>query len=172
MEAHILVAGQTLSGKSFLAKTLARQYKKKGVKIAVLDPLAEPDWEADFQTTNQAELLEYLKKNRKHFVVIDEGGQSIGRYNKAMEWVTTTSRHWGHRCAIVTHSPKQIPTTIRSQCTTVYLFRVTPPNSKVMFEEYGAEEFKEAHTLPKYYFFRYKAFSPTKRLTLKVKESE
>jgi DNA helicase HerA-like ATPase len=169
MNGHILVAGQTLSGKTFLAKQLVANYKAKGVPVAVLDPLADPEWNADFETTNQAEFLDYAKENESHLLVIDEGGQSIGRYNQAMEWVATMSRHWGHRSVIITQSPKQIPTTVRGQCTTVYLFRVTPPNSKVMFEEYGAEEFKEAHKLPKYYFFKYTAFSPTKRLTLKTK---
>src|SRR5271154_7447046 len=100
--AHSLVLGMTESGKTTLAKRMAWRYQARDVKVIVLDPLCDPEWQADFQTSDPEEFLSAFWASQKCAVFIDEAGQSIGRYNEVMQRTATRGRHWGHAVHFVT----------------------------------------------------------------------
>ena len=50
---HNLILGMTMSGKTTLAKRLAAHYTQNGINVVVLDPMYDPEWEADFTTADE-----------------------------------------------------------------------------------------------------------------------
>jgi hypothetical protein len=138
---HYLIVGMTESGKSTLAKLLAKQWKKSGLPIAVLDPLAYPDWPCDFHTSRPENFLRHLKTHKeKAWAIIDEGGVAIGRYNEAMNWCFTTSRHIGWNVLVITQGVTQLPPIVRGQCSGVFLFQCANTNWQILAEEFNRPE--------------------------------
>lgn len=110
------------------------------MKTAVLDPLGDPSYGADFQTTNSDQFLAYAKANKSHFLFVDESGQAIGRYNAPMEWLATTSRHLGHLGFFLVQGCTQLNPVIRGQCGQVYLFSCSNSNYRMIAEEWNQPE--------------------------------
>lgn len=120
--AHVLIAGMTLSGKTTLAKRLCQVYRSHGIRTLVLDPILDPQWGADFITADQEHFLEVFWSNTECMAFLDEGGESVGRYDLAMQRTATRGRHRGHVCHYIVQDATQIAPIIRAQCTRLYLF--------------------------------------------------
>lgn len=120
--AHVLIAGMTLSGKTTLAKRLAAAYRAAGINVFVLDPILDPQWNADFITDDQEHFLDVFWANRSAMAFLDEGGESVGRYDLAMQKTATRGRHRGHVCHYIVQDATQIAPIIRAQCTRLFLF--------------------------------------------------
>ena len=163
---HSLILGMTESGKTTLAKQLAAQYKKAGINVLVLDPLKDPSWNADYQTNNPDEFLKVFWDSRRCAVFIDEAGESAGRYDKAMERTATKGRHWGHNVHYISQRGTMINTTIRGQCTNMFLFSTGLKDAKIHAEEWGHEELKNANKLKKGEFFHCDRFDYIKQCKL------
>lgn len=153
---HTLIIGMSESGKSFLAKMISRTLKKRGCKTAVLDPLADNGWGADFQTKDSTAFLAWAKakENAGSFLFVDEGSESIGRYNVPMQWLATQSRHWGHSCFFITQGSTQLPPIIRGQCRDCYVFTVDEPSVKIVAIEWAEKSLKNYERLPKGHFIK------------------
>jgi predicted AAA+ superfamily ATPase len=151
--AHSLILGMTESGKTTLAKQLAAKYKKAGINVLVLDPLNDPTWCADFQTTDPDEFLSILWQSRKCAVFIDEAGESAGRYDKAMIKTATKGRHWGHNVHYLTQRGALLSTTIRGQCSQLFLFLSGKNDGKLHAEEWAKDELKNCNNLNRGEFF-------------------
>lgn len=136
--AHALILGMTESGKTSLAKQLAANYRAKGFSILVLDPMNDPEWPADYKTTDPDEFLTVFWNSRRCMVFIDESGDAIGRYNKAMERTATKGRHWGHSCHYITQRGAQLSQTVRDQCSHLFLFASSLKDRKLHAEEWNA----------------------------------
>ena len=139
---HTLVVGMTESGKSTLLKIITSGLKKKGVKVAVLDPLRDPEWEADYQTDNPAEFLEFAKANKQYVLVVDESGEAIGRYNAAMHWLATTARHFGHSTYFLMQGVTQIDPIIRTNCNQCFLFASHSTIIESLAKSYDCDEIR------------------------------
>jgi len=163
---HCLIAGMTASGKTTLAKALAAQYRRHRVSVAVLDPLNDPGWNADFQTTDRREFLERVKRSRSCALFIDESGETIGQYNDDMFWLATRARHYGHRSHFLTQRPAQLSPTVRHQCLRLFCFRVGFKDAKTLAEEFSNPDLVGASSLPQYTFYSINRFGPTERLAL------
>ena len=124
-----------------------KQYRAKGIKTIVLDPLQDPDWNADFQTENSEVFLDAMYASRKCALFIDESGAAIGRYAGPMAVVATQSRHFGHKAHFITQRAVQLDRTIRDQCTDLFIFRVGHTDAKTLSEEFAYPEIKNANQL-------------------------
>jgi len=164
--AHVLILGMTESGKSTLAKSLCAEAKKRELGTLVLDPLADPDWCADYQTRNASEFLQVVKNSESCAVFIDESGESVGRYNDEMFWLATRGRHYGHICHFISQRGQQISKTVRDQCGRLYLFNCSLSDAKLLADEWNKEELRKAHTLAKGEFFIVQRFGEVKRAKL------
>lgn len=153
-QAHILIVGRTLSGKSTLAKGLARGYKDAGRGVIVLDILKDPEWSADFITDDPDEFLKVLWDSRECMCFIDEAGESVGRYNEAMAKTATRGRHWGHVMHYITQYATQLSPIIRTQCTRVYLFCSSIREGQRLSEDFGAPELEQCTELKQGEFFQ------------------
>jgi len=151
--AHCLIIGKTLSGKTTFAKKKAAALKAHGHNIIVLDPFLDPQWNATYITSDQDDFLEKVWLNRNCAVFVDEGGSTIGKYNKAMEELATRGRHWGHKCFFITQRVKQLSTTIRTQCSEVVIFKQAQRDTKDLADEFVEPIINNAHLLQKGEFF-------------------
>jgi hypothetical protein len=113
----------------------------------VLDPDKRSGWQADFLTDDPAEYLEVVKVNQGCALFIDESGQMIGRYAREMAWLATNSRKWGHKAHFITQRATQLDTTVRNQCTTIFLFKQSLNDTKILANEFVSDDLEAAHTL-------------------------
>ncbi len=159
---HSLIIGMTESGKTSLAKMIATDLKKRKKRVVVLDPLQD-EWDCDMQFTDSVAFLKYCQENTDLFCFIDEGGQSIGRYNKEMEWLATRSRHWGHSCFFISQGCTQLPRIIRAQCSRMYVFAVGKSDTDLLAEECRKDDLRKIEQFDKGEFFVVERFGPLKR---------
>jgi hypothetical protein len=160
---HYGIVGMSESGKSTLGKIIAAGFAKKGVPVAVLDPLKYSDWKADFLTADSDEFLRFAKQNKSHLLIVDEGGQAIGRYNQEMEWLTTTSRHLGHSCIVISQGVTQLTPIIRGQFGRVFLFNCAISNWKLIAEEWNHPELLSLPRLDKGEFYEIPRFGSIRK---------
>lgn len=140
--AHALILGQTLSGKSTLAKRLASSYKSRGVSVIVHDPVGDPEWLADFRTANAEEFFRVYKDSRQCAVFFDEAGETCTEYRSEITKTATRGRHRGHRNHYIAQRGTLILPTIRDQCSELFLFNTGMEDSKVHSAEWNAPEIK------------------------------
>lgn len=144
---HVLILGTTEIGKTTLAKRLAADYQKAGIPVIVLDPIADPNFPADFRTTDPEKFLESFWDSRSCAVFIDEAGDAVGKYNDVMNRTATRGRHWGHNVHYITQRASLLSTTVRDMCSHLYLFRSGLNDCKIHAEEWTNPELKNAASL-------------------------
>lgn len=157
---HTLIIGMTESGKTTIAKILCKGLKKKKKKTAVLDPLLDNEWETDFITHDKDEFLDYCKKSQNLYLFIDEGSESIGKYDVSTQWFATQSRHWGHSCFFISQGLTQMAAIIRAQCSRVICFAVSQSNIDIISEEWNIPELRGMPRLGKGEFYVIDRFNP------------
>lgn len=145
---------------------MVQDYKRRGIKSLVLDPLCDPNWNADFQTDNGEEFLDAMYGSRTCALFVDESGAAIGRYAGAMAVVATQSRHFGHKAHFFTQRGAQLDPTIRDQCSTLFIFRVGHNDAKTFSEEFGYKELRDAHSLERGEAFKVTRFSAPEKIKL------
>ncbi|HHJ14268.1 MAG TPA: AAA family ATPase [Gammaproteobacteria bacterium] len=160
---HVLIAGITESGKSTLARELAAEYRRADIGVLVLDPLADPRWEADYQTTDPDAFLQTAKQSWECALFLDESGETVGRYKEEMFWCATQARHRAHRSHFITQRPVQLAKTVRDQCTRLFLFAVSTSDAKVLADEWAKPALLEAATLGPGEFFDVRRFGEPRR---------
>lgn len=133
--AHNYIVGMTGSGKSSLAKAICREVKVSGIPTVVLDPLQDDGWDTDHQFTDPQAFLAFVRQSKSCVLFVDEGGQSIGRYNEEMQWLATTSRHWGHSCWFISQGLTQVAPIVRQQSNKFYIFACGLANLDLVAEE-------------------------------------
>lgn len=133
----MLIVGMTESGKTTLARKLSHDAKARGTGVIVLDTLNDPGWAADFQTSDPDEFIEILWRSQNCAVFIDEAGDSVGRFNTAMEQTATRGRHFGHNCHYISQRHAQLSKTVRDQCRYLALFRSSFDDCKIHAREWA-----------------------------------
>ena len=161
--AHVLISGTTESGKSTLARQLAAIYSQQDIGVIVIDPINDPRWGADFQTTDQAAFLQTAKNSWHCALFVDEGGEVIGRYNDSMFWCATQARHRRHRSHFIVQRPALISPTVRTQCTRLVLFASARSDAKILAEEWNCDELLDAPNLQRGEFFDVSRFGKVER---------
>ena len=140
---HQLLVGQTLSGKTTLARQLAGIYKQAGFGVLVLDVLNDPRWPCDFRTDDADEFLDVVWSSRRCMVFIDEAGDSVGRYNEAMNKTATRGRHWGHVMHYCTQRITSLAPLVRDQCTGLFCFASGKKAGVLLAEEWNHPELEQ-----------------------------
>tara|TARA_R110000803_G_scaffold164080_1_gene227828 strand:- start:4985 stop:5497 length:513 start_codon:yes stop_codon:yes gene_type:complete len=140
---HVVIYGQTLSGKSTLAKRLATKYKKEGIGVLVFDPVNDPDWPCDFKTDNWEEFLNAYWNSEKCMVFIDEAGTVCKRFAQDAIKTATMGRHRGHINHYICQRANLLDLTIRDQASHLFLFNSGLKDCVMHSEEWNAQELKE-----------------------------
>lgn len=166
---HAVILGQTLSGKTTYAMKWAAYYRSHGVGVVVLDKYKNPEWCADWITSDPAEFMEFIKNPDKCLgcaLFADEAGDSISRYDAESNWCTTQSRHFGHRFHLITQRAQMVSTTVRSQCSICVCFNVGPKDAKIYAEEFNNPLLLQAPELAQGEYIRVERFKPAIRARL------
>lgn len=161
--AHVLILGTSESGKTTLAKMLARQYKRAGMGVLVLDPLMDPAWKADYMTANEEEFLKRFWASRNCFAFMDEGGDSVGRYNTAMQKTATRGRHWGHSCHYITQRATQLAPIVRDQCRHLFAFALSRRDGETLAADFLCDDLLQVHALGQGDYIHVERFGGVKR---------
>lgn len=159
----------TSSGKTTLAIKLAKQTVSNGRNLLVLDPFLNPQWNnvgADVVTNDFAKFLHLAKNNLNCTLIIDEAGEYCDRHQKEAAWLATQSRHRGHKSIFITQHLKMVAPHIRGNCSKLFCFNVTPPNAKILYEEFGKAELLNAGTLHKGECFYVDRFEPVRKFNV------
>lgn len=129
---------------------MAKAKQRAGIKTIVLDPFLDPEWNADFITSDQEMFLDVVwNKSRQCAIFVDESGDMIGKYNSVMNELATRGRHWGHKCHFICQRPKQLSTTIRTQCSDLAIFKQSLADTKDLANEFVEPMINQAHELEK-----------------------
>lgn len=161
--AHSLILGQTESGKTTLAKQFAAQFHAQGKGVAILDPMNDPGWTCDFRTADPDLFMQFFRDNTSCYLIVDESGKAMGKYDTEMEQLATVGRHFGHSCLFLSQRGAQINTTVRAQCSHLFLFNSCALDCKVLANDFNAPEIMQAVSLPRGAFFHKARFGPLER---------
>lgn len=146
-----------------MAKKLCRLSNQKGRGTLVLDPL-HGEWQADIKTADVEEFLQAFWASKCCDVFIDEAGDAIGQYDRAMIQTATKGRHWGHNVHFVTQRGAQLSPTVRTQCRNLFLFNMAREDCEILAREWNKPELIEAALLPQGQCFMATRFGQVKRL--------
>lgn len=144
MSCHNGIIGQSRSGKTTLGKIVARELKRRGRRVVVLDPIGingDPEWRSwckvDVVTTDPHQFLAIARSNEKIHLFADEWGTAVGKYAAEFDWLGTTSRHHGHVVWVIAHRWQQISTTLRDNIGRAFLFGQGVKSAGLVAEEFA-----------------------------------
>lgn len=161
--AHSLILGMSESGKTTLARKLAAYYKSHGIGVIVLDPLRDPGWQCDFITADQDKFLDVFWNSQSCMAFLDEGAESVGRYDNAMKKTATQGRHWGHCCHFITQHGMDLSPVVRGQCRYLFLFASSRQQGEVLAKEYNQPELITCTDLKQGEYLHFSRFGVLKR---------
>lgn len=167
---HWLIVGQTRSGKSTLAKSMASQYRKNGIGVVVMDPMArveqnretKPEWGADWITNDPFEFLDFVQdpsQCRQCALFCDESGDKIPKHDTRFNWLTTSARHHGHVSHLISWRGVNLNPTLRENCMNLVLFNISHEYAHQMAKEFNCPQMDDACHLPKGHYLYANRFS-------------
>ena len=159
---HIGVNGMTMSGKSLALKSFIIRFRNQGIKSIVLDPLCDPEFDADFQTDNEIEFIDMVYASRKCLVIVDEAGEA-GKFNNAISKLATKGRHWGHTCVFASQKATQMNPLVRDQWGAIMMFTSGRKSGELMSEEFNCPDLKKCTELAKGEYMYKGRFTPMRR---------
>lgn len=153
---HCYIVGITNSGKSHLAKHMARQYKAKGYGIIVLDPQLSREWQeiGDFVSPNRDEFLETFWKSKNCKVFVDECQDVMDNHDKEMHAIVKRGRHNGHQVFLISQRPSSIARNARTQCAQVISFKQNRDEALILAREFGNDDLRNVCRLGEYEFLK------------------
>lgn len=164
---HAAIIGMTGSGKTVLAREIARTHRKQGCGVLVLDPFRSPEWPADFITESMTAFLAKAKASRRCALFVEEAGD-FGR-TPEFAWLFTQARHWGHVTHYVSQYHSQVPPIVRSNCERLFLFRVSSRSAETWAEDFAQPEIGTlAAGLPRYHFVAAGRYAVPRVCTLRL----
>ena len=152
---HVMILGQTMSGKTTLAKKLAKSYFENGIGVLVYDPF-QSDWICNYISSNPSEFFNTYSQSDFCAVFIDESGDLCNTHPNFMIRTATRGRHRGHRNHYVAQRGVLIKRTIRDQCNMLFLFNTALEDSKTHSNEWNDLEIKNSAPFLKKGEFFYK----------------
>lgn len=162
---HILIAGMTESGKSTLGVALCRDFRRRRLLTAVLDPMHDDRFQADFKTDDLEKFSWFAWHNTGAFLFIDEAG-SFGKFDAMLTKLLTRGRHMGHSIILMTQRPTQLDPLIRDQCRTAYLFALSSDAMAIFAREYNQPDLLRTGRLAPGQFFKVSRFSEISKFQL------
>ncbi len=141
---HTLICGVTESGKTTLARKIARDLSAAGQNIIIYDPVATGTcgggWpEAAIIFADEDDIFEYLSREDVSgaHVFVDEAGEIFGNDKRHNLWLLTRGRHYGFHVLMIAQRPKMILPTARNQVSRTYMFRLARDDAREVGADMG-----------------------------------
>lgn len=143
---HKLYCGVTESGKTTLARAMARAYQSAGQIVIVRDPVgtgtAGGGWGENaiiFGHGEDEAFWKYLSNDRVFgaHVFIDECSDYFGVGQTENQWLLTRGRHYGLHVNLIAQRPKMIAPNVRNQVSIAYVFRLANDDMKEVTADMG-----------------------------------
>jgi len=148
---HHLICGVTMSGKTTLARMLARYLLSKKQKVVVYDPMgtdtAGGGWgEGAIVFDEIPDFLAYVESDEcgAAHVFVDEADLIFSLDQKENHWMLRRGRHFGMTLYCITQRPVLIAPSVRSMCGRAYVFRLVQDDIKRVAADYA---FDKAHEI-------------------------
>lgn len=141
---HTLICGVTQSGKTTLARMLARTFEQLGHSVIVFDPLGTQTVGGNWGTSaivieSRDDFLEYISRDEiiHAHVFVDEAHEIFALTCPENFWLLTRGRHFGLNIYAITQRPKLIAPTCRLQCGRCYMFRLGADDARELGADFG-----------------------------------
>lgn len=161
---HVGIFGPGLSGKTTLAKFLARDYWRcHGVKSLALELNGEAWGPQTWTTSDMPRFWRMFWHERSCAVFVDESAETIDR-DKSLRSVFTRSRHCGHKVHVTGHGAESLLPVMRKQLHTLFLFRQDRDSAEYWAKLFCDDRIMEACELGQYEFLWCRLwFAPVRR---------
>lgn len=134
---HNLIVGNSLSGKSWLAKHFAQKFASQGQAVAVFDPLKGEGWPVSaVKFADPSLFVEEIFNLKSHYVFIDEAKLLFEAEPQMGEKLAYQGRHWGHMVYFIAQRTAMIPPNARNQCSRVFAFKQQKKDADTLAQEY------------------------------------
>lgn len=160
-----LIVGKSGSGKSSLAKCIARDKLARGFAVGVYDPMRD-EWPATFKTHKRLDFLDWMARNYelKKWLCVDESGAGIGKHDWAFDWLCTTGRHLAcAHTAFVCHKMEQLSRVLLGQLDIKWIFKQEIQDAKQLADRYGDKELLNTAYMPRFEFYRIDPYAPMRK---------
>lgn len=145
---HCLIVGITLTGKTNLAKSIAREKSASGENVIIFDPLQSAGWPDNAEKfVSIDKFFERMETAQSAFVFVDEGKTLWDKNPKEADKLLYRRRHQGLLVFVLAQRTRMIPPNARNQCHRVFAFKQQMDDADTLAQEY-APEFRECVDLP------------------------
>lgn len=141
---HSLYTGVTQSGKTTLARSIARAMCDAGARVIVYDPLgsatAGGGWGKGAELFDDKEAFLdciYSPETINAHVFIDEAHNIFAHDDKSNLWLLTEGRHYFLTLHLLTQRPKKVHPDARTNCGRCYMFRLAQDDAREIGADYG-----------------------------------
>lgn len=122
---HTLVVGITGTGKTTLVRKLAAELSRNK-PVLVLTPCIDDDWSFASLVSSDLEFFsQVVFANKNCIVIVDEGAEMAGQFDKLAVPLASRTRHNGHICFFLAQRPTMINKSIRGNCRNLFCFQVS-----------------------------------------------
>lgn len=143
-QGHALYVGVTLSGKTTLARMVARGLCDAGQRVVVYDPMgtetAGGGWGKGAIIYSDLEpFMDFLysEDGKNAHVFIDEAHHVFSHEQKENFWLLTQGRHYGLTLHLMTQRPKKVHPDVRTNCAVCFMFRLANMDATEIGADYG-----------------------------------
>ena len=141
---HSAYIGVSQSGKTTLARAMARGLSDAGHRVVVYDPLGTPTlggaWGDKAELYEDVDLFMDLMHSDDFgnaHVFIDEAHHIFSHTQKENLWILTQGRHYGLNVNLLTQRPTKVHPDARTNCGRCYMFRLAFDDVKAIGNDYG-----------------------------------
>lgn len=156
---HVLIVGNSNTGKSEIAKHLAQKASARGESVIVYDPLKSTGWPSDAKKFASAKkFFDYVKAAQSAHVFCDEAATLWNEDYKQADRLLYNRRHQGLLVYLIAQRATMIRPNGRNQCSTVFAFRQQLDDAQTLAAEYH-EDMIGTMKLPDNYFYMVQGLS-------------
>jgi hypothetical protein len=163
---HTLITGLSRSGKTTLTEKIASNILSKR-PVFFLDSFGA-NFPCTWQTQNQSEFIEIARTNKSALLVVDDAADNLNKFDNALSWIGTQSRHWGHCFLINSQRYINVHPNIRNNAIVCFAFKQSKKDARDLCEDFVDENLLDVPSLNQFEFYGGGKYVPFKKYRLNL----